>query len=115
MIEKLRTSKGNDIYSDDGTKALDVAALKISCKWEHGKAPKVGLNRPHFLAVWNKSKVIINHNTKTWAVEDQVELNRLNTDVINISETEVTRQTGKVLNGTISVLSIYSQDQSKQL
>ena len=44
-----------------------------------------------------------------------IELDRLNTEVIEILETEMGRQTCEVLNHSIAVLSIYSQDQLKLL
>ena len=115
VIEKLQAKKGKDAYTDDGAKALDVASLKILYKWKHGKAPKACLNKAHLLAVWNGKKTVPNANTKVWVEEDEVQLDRLNNEVIEMCHTEVGRQTGKVLDDAIAVLSKCSREQLSRL
>ena len=115
VIEKLRVTKNKDAYTDEGAKALDVSGLKVLYKWKYGKGPKSGMNKIHLLAAWNAAKTLTDDESKIWTAEDEVELHRLDNEVIKMSDTEVGRQTGKVLDDAIAVLSICSHDQLKQL
>ena len=73
------------------------------------------MNKIHLIAAWNAAKTLTDDESKIWTAEDEVELHRLDNEVIKMSDTEVGRQTGKVLDDAIAVLSICSQDQIKQL
>ena len=116
VIEKYR-ALNKDVYSDDGAKTLDVASLKTLYKWKYKKTPKAGLNKTHLLAAWNDAKDSTSNinNICTWTEEDQVELDTLENKEIKLSDTEVGRQAGKVINDAISVLSSCSKPQLEKL
>ena len=49
-IQKLLVEKSKDTYTEEGTKSLYSKGLKVLYMWKHGKAPKVGQNKPQLLA-----------------------------------------------------------------
>ena len=55
-------------------KALDAKGLKLLYMWKHGKAPKVGQNKPQLLAAWNTTKLNPIEDNTPWITEDQSEL-----------------------------------------
>ena len=59
VIEKYRTTKNKDMYSQEGAKALDALSLKILYKWKYGKTPKAGLKKSDLLVAWNAAKLTI--------------------------------------------------------
>ena len=54
--------------------------------WKHGNAPKVGQNKPKLLAACNATKNTIEDN-KPWKTEDQSELEKLDTEILQICDT----------------------------
>ena len=55
--------------------------------WKHGKAPKVGQNKPQLLAAWNAAKNNPIEDNKPWTTEDQSDLERLDAEIIHICYT----------------------------
>ena len=55
-INKLPVDKNKDAYTKEGEKALYEKGPKVLYMWKHGKAPKVGQNKPQLLAAWNAAK-----------------------------------------------------------
>ena len=43
-------------YTKEDAKSLDAIFLKVLYMWKHGKAPKVGQNKPQLLSSWNAEK-----------------------------------------------------------
>ena len=72
--------------------------------WKHGKAPNLDQNKPQLLAAWNAAKNNPIEDNKPWTTEDQSELERLDAEIIQICDTEIGRQTKKVMDHTLAVL-----------
>ena len=83
--------------------------------WKHGKAPKVGQNKPQLLAAWNAAKNNPIEDNKPWRAEEESELERLDAEIIQICHTEIGRQTKKIVNHTLSVLTKMSKYQLRIL
>ena len=111
VIQKLQVNKGKDAYSDEDAKKLDVKSLKALYLWKYGKIPKVGQNKPQLLAAWNDAKTSEAEGTSEWTVEDQSKFERLNSDIIEIKDTKLGRQTNKVVDYILTVLPKMSNDQ----
>ena len=83
-----------------------ASELKVLYKWKHDKVPKTGLNKPGFLADWLTSKDTTEEGEEeAWTLEEEVELNRLSSETIDLHGTELGRQSKKVIDQTLSVLS----------
>ena len=78
--------------------------------WKNGKAPKVGQNKIHLLAAWNAAKNNLIEDNKLWKTEDQSEIQRLDAKIIHMCDTEIGRQTKKVVDHTRAVLQKISKD-----
>ena len=52
----LLVDKNKDGYTEEREKSLDAKGLKVLYMRKHGKAPKVGQNKPQLLAAWNAVK-----------------------------------------------------------
>ena len=115
VIEKLRTIKEQDAYSEEGSKSLDVASLKILYKWKHGKTPRSNVNKAKLLEEWNRAKNNPPLDRMIWTIEEQEQLDALKTDVLNIQDTQVGRCTNAAIDDAIAVLSLCSNDQLKRL
>ena len=111
----MRSVKEQYAYSEEGSKSLDVASLKVLYKWKHGKTPRSNVNKAKLLEEWNRAKNDPPLDRMMWAIEEQEQLDTLKTDVLNLQDTQVGRRTGAVIDDAIAVLSLCSQDQFKQL
>ena len=72
--------------------------------WKHGKAPKLCQNKPQLLAAWNAAKNNQIEDNKPWTTQDKSELERLDAEIIQIQDTEIGRQTNKVVDHTLDVI-----------
>ena len=97
-IQKLLIDKNKDVYTEEGAKSLDAKGLKLLYMWKHGKAPKVGQNKPQLLAAWDAAKNNPIEHNKPWRAEEESELERLDAEIIQICHTEIGRQTKKIVN-----------------
>ena len=82
--------------------------------WKHGKATKVGQNKPQLLAAWNTAKNNPIEYNKPWTTEDHSKLEILYAEIIQIYNTEIGRQK-KVVDHTLTVLPKISKDQLRIL
>ena len=114
-IQKLLVDKNKDVYTKGGAKALDTKGFKVLYMWTHGKAPKVGQNKLQLLAVWNAANNNPIKENKPRKTEDQRELEILDANIIHICNTEIGRQTKKVVDHTLAVLPKMSKYQLRIL
>ena len=83
--------------------------------WKHGKAPKVGKNKPQLLAAQNAAKNNPIEDNKSWTTEENSEIKRLDSKIIHICDTGIGRQTKKVMDHTLAVLPKISKYQLRIL
>ena len=55
-IQNLFVEKNKYAYNEEGAKSFDAKGLKVLYMCKHGKAPKVGQNKPQLLDAWNAAK-----------------------------------------------------------
>ena len=110
-IQKLPVDKNKYAYTEEVAKALDAKGLKVLYMRNHGKAPKVGQNKPHLLVSWNSAKNNPIEDNKPWITEDQSDLERLDAKMIQICDTGIGRQTKKFVDHTLAVIPKMSKDQ----
>ena len=60
--------------------------------WYNGKAPEVGFKKPQLLAAWNDAKNNLIEDNKQWTTEDQNELERTDSEIIQICVVEMSKK-----------------------
>ena len=103
-IQKLLLDKNKDAYTEEGAKALDAIGVKVLYMWKHGNTRKEGQTKPQLLTAWNAAKNNPIEDNNPWKTEDQSELEILDSKIIRICNTEIGRQTKKVVDHTLAVL-----------
>ena len=83
--------------------------------WKYGKTRKEGQHKPQLIFAWNNAKNSEAEGTSEWTVENKSKFERLNSDIIEIKDTELGRQTNKVVDDTLAVLPKMSNNQLRIL
>ena len=111
IIEKLKTDKNKDAYKEGDAKSLTVSELKLLYRWKHGKMPPAGpqSNKPALLSAWQRTKDD-NDSISTWTPEEEVELTRLQSEEIQLKDTEIGRQAHGFVHDTISAAHLMSKE-----
>ena len=111
VIEKLKTDKSKDAYKEGDAKSLTLPQLKILYRWKYGKMPQAGAesNKPALLNAWQRTKDN-DASISTWTPEEEVELTRLQSEEIQLKDTEIGRQAHGFVHDTISAAHLMSKE-----
>ena len=116
VIQDFQAKKNKDAFNDQDAQALLASELKILYKWKHGKNPKASKNKAALLQDWLASKDNNDEiQDKVWTEEEETQLSLLTSQTIDINETEIGRQTKKVVNETLAVLPKMTSSQLEEL
>ena len=106
IIEFYKTSKQKDIFNSNDAKNIQVKDLKTLYRYKYGKNPQGTLNKALLLQSWIavKDQSGVAYEKTTWADEQEHKLKRLQEEEIKISDTEIGKQTSKILSEALAII-----------